>query len=76
MCCVTSWKNRLYRLKSEFELGQNRLVELEAQAASLHNILLRISGAVQVLEEELGKGRLLPQHEQTRRVPAANGTSS
>ena len=48
-------ENRLKNLKSEFELGQNKLAELEAQAANLRNMLLRISGAIQVLEEELGK---------------------
>ncbi len=48
-------ENRLQQLKSEFELGQQKLSELESQAASLRNMLLRISGAVQVLEEELGK---------------------
>ncbi len=48
-------ENRLKELKSEFEVGQNKLNELEAQAANLRNTLLRISGAIQVLEEELGK---------------------
>jgi hypothetical protein len=48
-------ENRLKVLKSEFEVGQNKLNELEAQAANLRNTLLRISGAIQVLEEELAK---------------------
>ena len=48
-------ENRLNELKSEFEVGQNKLNELEAQAANLRNTLLRISGAIQVLEEELAK---------------------
>lgn len=48
-------EKRLTELKAEFELGQNKLNELEAQAANLRNTLLRISGAIQVLEEELGK---------------------
>ena len=46
---------RLQSLKSEFTVGQQRLADLEAQAANLRNTLLRISGAIQVLEEELGK---------------------
>ena len=46
-------ENRLKNLKSEFELGQNKLAELEAQVANLRNMLLRISGAIQVLEEVL-----------------------
>jgi predicted nuclease with TOPRIM domain len=48
-------ENRLKELKSEFELGQNKLAELEAQATNLRNMLLRISGAIQVLDEELSK---------------------
>lgn len=47
---------RLEELKREFETGQARLRELESQEAQLRQTLLRISGAVQVLEEELGRG--------------------
>lgn len=46
-------KKRLQTLKSEFETGQKRLKALEAEQASIHKVLLRISGAIQVLEEEL-----------------------
>lgn len=46
---------RLEDLKTEYEAGQNKLVEFETQAANLRNTLLRISGAIQVLEEELAK---------------------
>ena len=46
---------RLDSLKSEFQLGQNKLMELERQTNILRNNLLRISGAIQVLEEELLK---------------------
>ena len=48
-------EKRLHELRAEFEAGQQQLADLEAQAASLHDTLLRISGAIQVLEEELGK---------------------
>ena len=48
-------EERLQSLKSEFTVGQQRLADLEAQAANLRNTLLRISGAIQVLEEELGQ---------------------
>lgn len=48
-------KKRLAELKAEFEAGQKRLAELEAQEANLRSTLLRISGAIQVLEEELGR---------------------
>lgn len=46
---------RLTALKAEFEAGQKMLAELQRQQAELRNTLLRISGAVQVLEEELAK---------------------
>jgi hypothetical protein len=46
---------RLQSLKSEFTVGQQKLAELEAQETNLRNTLLRISGAIQVLEEELAR---------------------
>jgi predicted nucleic acid-binding Zn-ribbon protein len=46
-------QRRLEELKKEFGTGQARAVELEKQQATLHQALLRISGAIQVLEEEL-----------------------
>jgi hypothetical protein len=42
---------RLEELKKEFEIGQTRLQETERQQAMLRETLLRISGAIQVLEE-------------------------
>jgi predicted nuclease with TOPRIM domain len=68
-------ESRLKELKSEFEVGQNKLAELETQAANLRNMLLRISGAIQVLEEELDKAAPLPQFEPAQRVPSGNGTA-
>jgi predicted nuclease with TOPRIM domain len=46
-------ENRLTELKREFELGQNKLREIETEEATLRQTLLRISGAIQVLDEEL-----------------------
>lgn len=48
-------ENRLKELRSEFESGQKALADLEAKQMNLRNTLLRISGAIQVLEEELAK---------------------
>jgi hypothetical protein len=42
---------RLKELTAEFGIGQNRLVELEGQAKTLRHNLLRVIGAIQVLEE-------------------------
>lgn len=46
-------QQRLQSLKTEFEAGQKMLAELEARQAHLRDNLLRISGAIQVLEETL-----------------------
>jgi hypothetical protein len=46
-------EQRLQELKSEFEAGQKMLAELEQKRAHLEQTLLRISGAIQVLQELL-----------------------
>jgi predicted nuclease with TOPRIM domain len=45
---------RLEKLRAEFARGQEKLSQLEAETAQLRQTMLRISGAIQVLEEELG----------------------
>ncbi len=54
-------EQRLNELKSEFEAGQKMLAELEAKQANLRETLLRISGAIQVLQEVLDE-RSAAQH--------------
>jgi predicted nuclease with TOPRIM domain len=46
-------QKRLDVLKNEFQTGQTRLRDLEQQGTQLRETLLRISGAIQVLEELL-----------------------
>ena len=46
-------EQRLQVLKAEFEAGQQMLTDHEIKTATLKETLLRISGAIQVLEEEL-----------------------
>jgi len=45
---------RLAALQNEYEIGQARLKELEAEATYVRETMLRISGAMQVLQEMLG----------------------
>ncbi len=46
-------EKRLEKLKKEFEAGDKMLAELDNKRAELRQNMLRISGAIQVLEEEL-----------------------
>lgn len=46
---------RLTELKTEYDSGQQVLAELEERQASLKGTMLRISGAIQVLEELLAE---------------------
>ncbi len=48
-------RQRLDELRSEYEAGERMLEELQGRQADLSQKLLRISGAIQVLEEELGE---------------------
>lgn len=57
---------RLQALQEEYSKGQQMLLELDQRRAQLSNTLLRISGAIQVLQE-LGAG------EQAEEALVANG---
>ena len=48
-------ENRLSELRAEFEVGQKVMTELDIRQANLRSTLLRIGGAMQVLEELLGE---------------------
>jgi hypothetical protein len=58
-------EHRLRTLKTEFQTGQDMLAELDAKQAHLRSSLLRISGAMQVLEELLSQGASVPQPSDT-----------
>lgn len=49
--CKAAMSRRVSELKSEFEAGQKMLGDLDTKASDLKTTLLRISGAIQVLEE-------------------------
>lgn len=53
----TQLEQRLKELKNEFQAGQKMLAELQAKEMNLRETLLRITGAIQVLEEELAGNR-------------------
>lgn len=55
-------EQRLRELRLELENGQRMLADLEKQRVNLEKTLLRISGAIQVLEEELGKAEKEEDH--------------
>lgn len=44
-------EQRLQELRAEFESGQKMLADLESKQVNLRDTMLRISGAIQVLEE-------------------------
>jgi predicted nuclease with TOPRIM domain len=46
-------QERFEALKKEYEIGQSRLKELEAESTYIRETMLRISGAIQVLQELL-----------------------
>ena len=52
---IEQLKARLTDLREEFANGEKKLAELNEQSAQVRNTMLRISGAIQVLEEELTK---------------------
>ena len=48
-------EQRLKELKAEFEAGQKMLAELDGKRTEIQTTLLRISGAIQVIDEMLGQ---------------------
>jgi hypothetical protein len=69
-------QQRLEELRSEFEAGQRMLAELDARRAELQQTLLRIGGAVQVLEELLDtSGAAGEQAGNGASPPPADGTA-
>ncbi len=50
-------RQRLDELRSEYDNGRKTLDDLEGQAANVRATLLRIAGAIQVIEEVLGESQ-------------------
>ena len=51
----TQLEQRLADLRSELEKGETILADLKTKEANLKESMLRIQGAIQVLEEELSR---------------------
>jgi len=64
-------EQRLAELRSEYQAGQKMLADLEAKQANLQQTLLRISGAIQVLEELLNAAQ--PANHAVSETVAGNG---
>jgi predicted nucleic acid-binding Zn-ribbon protein len=57
------FQDRLSQLKTQFAAGQKELEQMRQRESDLQVTLLKISGAVQVLEEELAKVKQSQQSE-------------
>ena len=56
----TQLEQRLNQLQQEYQSGQQMLADLQAKEADLQQTLLRISGAMQVLQELLQESAAEP----------------
>ncbi len=52
----TRWAiDRLAQLRGEYAAGESQLAEVERHRSAVHEQLLRIEGAIRVLEEQLAE---------------------
>jgi len=69
-------KERIEQLKAEYESGQKMLADLEIQESNLRSTMLRISGAIQVLEELLAKAEEEENIDDAKKVEVLSQWSS
>ena len=69
-------KERIQQLKAEYESGQKMLADLETQESNLRTTMLRISGAIQVLEELLAKAEEEENLDDAKKVEVLSQWSS
>ena len=62
---------RLQELEEEYQKGEQRLQALNSETEKVHNTMLRLSGAIQVLKETLDM-----EEENHQEAPSNNGISS
>lgn len=68
-------EKRLEQLRSELESGSKMLSDLQTKESDLRETLLRITGAIQVLEEELGQGDQQPGEGETPGDESSEGAA-
>ena len=67
---IANIQSRLVKLRKDYEIGNAQLRDITQQEAQLRDTLLRISGAIQVLEELLaGTAQSTDGNEATLHVP-------
>lgn len=69
-------QERIQQLKAEYESGQKMLADLETQESNLRTTMLRISGAIQVLEELLAKAEEEENLDDAKKVEVLSQWSS
>ncbi len=69
-------QERIEQLKAEYESGQKMLADLETQESNLRTTMLRISGAIQVLEELLAKAEEEENLDDAKKVEVLSQWSS
>lgn len=69
-------KERIEQLKAEYESGQKMLADLEIQESNLRSTMLRIIGAIQVLEELLAKAEEEENIDDAKKVEVLSQWSS
>jgi predicted nuclease with TOPRIM domain len=65
--------DRLRELRQEYEAGQRKLTQLDAERAAIRDTMLRISGAIQALAEMVAEK---PDSAQAGDVRPGNGPRS
>jgi len=63
-------EKRLEELRAEFDKGKATLQELETKTTSVREMMLRLSGAIQVLQEELDRDAGTAEGKVTRLSPS------
>lgn len=69
-------QERIQQLKAEYESGQKMLADLETQGSNLRTTMLRISGAIQILEELLAQAEEEENLDNAKKVEVLSQWSS